>query len=175
MVDNQNLQNQQLIQAMKSNEIRLFYQAPNSNNNDIYNITCKKIPQDYLQYLDFMSYDYGDYGYDYDFIFESLDDSTTIFHATCKLLSHSLVVNILNKTIYGMDFDVGDLNHRYLLTLRQKLSLEQNLKQILPSHFSQRSISDVEMRIEDSYDNSSSSDGGIEENNSFDVQDHFIQ
>ena len=79
----------------------------------------------------------------------------------CSVLSRSLIVNILNKKIYGMDFDVNNLKYGYYLTLRQKLNLEQNLKQILPSYFSQRPISDIETRL-DSYDNSSSI--GIENN-----------
>ena len=48
-----------------------------------------------------------------------------IFYVTCKLLSHSLIVNLLNKEIYGINFDVNELKRRYLLTLHQILNLEK--------------------------------------------------
>ena len=80
--------------------------------------------------------------YDYEFLFQSSNDPTAIFHATCKLLSYSSIVKILNKEIYGMGFDINDLKHRYSLTWRQKLSLEQDLKPILPLYFPQHSIPD---------------------------------
>ena len=37
---------------------------------------------------------------------------------------YSLIVNILNKEIYGVDFDFNDLKCRYSLTLRQRTRLE---------------------------------------------------
>ena len=58
------------------------------------------------------------------------------FHVTCKLLSHSLVVDILNKELYGIDFDINDLERRYSLTLPQKISLKQGLEQTLLIFFS---------------------------------------
>ena len=114
-------------------ELKLFHQLPN----DIfYHVTCKMILQDYLENSDSVSCDDD---HDYEFFFRS-DDSLMIYHVTCKLLPHSLIVSILNKEIYGMDFDVNDLKRKYVLTLRQKLNLEQNLKQILPFYFPQHPI-----------------------------------
>ena len=106
-------------------EFWLFYQTENVN--DIYHVTCKRILQDDLQD-----------DYDYEFFLQSSSDST--FHDACKLISLFLIVDILNKEIYGMDFDVNDLEYWYLLTLNQKLNLEQNLKRILPLHLSQHSV-----------------------------------
>ncbi|CAB4475046.1 hypothetical protein RhiirA1_461620 [Rhizophagus irregularis] len=111
-------------------ELSLFYQPQNDNSN-IYHITCRKITQDHLQ-----GTGNSDDNYDYEFFIESLDDFTTTFHVTCKLLPNFLILNILNKEIYGFDFDVTELRRRYLLTLHQKLNLERNLRQILPSYFS---------------------------------------
>src|SRR4051794_24672912 len=114
-------------------EFKFFYRTPNDNN--FYHVTCRMFLQDYLETSDSVSWDDDDNN-DYEFFFQSLNDSGKIFHITCKLLSHSLILNILNKEIYGMEFDVNDLKRRYFLTLHQKLSLERNLKQILPLYFS---------------------------------------
>ncbi|CAB4493192.1 unnamed protein product [Rhizophagus irregularis] len=94
--------------------IKLFYQAPNDNR--FYHITCKILLQDYI------------YDYDYEFFYKQK------YHVTCKSLSHTLIINILNKEIYGRDFDVNDLRRNYALTTSQKLNLELNLKQVLPSY-----------------------------------------
>ncbi|CAB4475039.1 hypothetical protein RhiirA1_420969 [Rhizophagus irregularis] len=124
------------------NELGLFYQ----DDNNIYHVIVKKISQDCLQGLEnFISCDDE---YDYEFFFQNPNEPTAIFYVTCKLLSHSLIVNLLNKEIYGMDFDVKDLKCRYLLTLHQKLSLEENLKQIIPSYFSQHYTPDNEMMLD---------------------------
>ncbi|GES79582.1 hypothetical protein GLOIN_2v1773040 [Rhizophagus clarus] len=73
---------------------------------------------------------------DYEFFLQILDNSASTFHVTCKLIPNSLILNLLNKEIYGINFDVAaELNTKYLLTLCQKLNLERNLKQILPSYF----------------------------------------
>jgi hypothetical protein len=69
-----------------------------------------------------------------------------MFHVTRKLLSRSLIVNLLNKEIM-MDFDVKDLKRRYFLTLHQKLNLEENLKQILSLYFTILMVKDLSMKI----------------------------
>jgi hypothetical protein len=108
-------------------KFNLFHKPENDDN--IYHVTCRKILQEESE--NFLVYDY-----DHEFFLESLDGSATIFHVTCKLLPNSLILNILNREIYGFDFDVNELNRRYLLTLHQKLNLERSLKQILPSYLS---------------------------------------
>ncbi|CAB4433573.1 hypothetical protein RhiirA5_408209 [Rhizophagus irregularis] len=141
----QTMQNHQVFQ---SNELRLFYQAPNDDN--FYHVTCKTILQD--------SVSWNDDDYDYEFFFQS-------YHVTCKLLSHSSILNILNKEIYGRDFNLNDFKQKYLLlTSRQKLNLETSLKQILPLYLSQHPIPDEETRLD--YDKSldSSHDKNIENN-----------
>jgi hypothetical protein len=124
VVDSQNMQSHLSTEILESNELRLFYRVPNEDN--IYHVTCKMI----LQYSDNLVSLEDDY--DYEFI---SDDSEMMFQVTCKLLPHSLIVKILNKEFYGINFDVTELKCRYLLTLNQKLNLESNLKQILPSYF----------------------------------------
>jgi hypothetical protein len=132
MIDSQDMQSHLSTEILEPNELRLFYQTPYEDN--IYHVTCKMILQD-SENLDSM-----DDNYDYEFI---SDDFEMNFHVTCKLLPCSLIVNILNKEIYGINFDVSELKHKYLLTLHQKLNLEQNLKKILPSYF-QHPIADNE-------------------------------
>ncbi|RIA82930.1 hypothetical protein C1645_787371 [Glomus cerebriforme] len=113
-------------------EFKLFYQA---NDNNVYHVTCKQILQDYPQGSG-NSVSWED-DYDFEFFFQIPNNSTIIFHVTCKLLSFSLMVNLLNNKFYGMDFDLNVLKCRYFLPIHQKLSLEQSLKQILPLFFLQ--------------------------------------
>ncbi|CAB4444194.1 unnamed protein product [Rhizophagus irregularis] len=54
---------------------------------------------------------------------DSFYHTTCNYHVKCKFLPHRLVANILNKEIYGMDFDTYDLKHI------QKSNLDLNLKQ----------------------------------------------
>src|SRR3954467_3241684 len=92
------------------NYLKLFYQTPNDNH--IYHITCKMILQDF-QKSDFDSWDEDNY--DYEFFLQSSNGSTMSHYVTCKLLSHILIVNMLNKKFYGTDFDANDLKRKYLL------------------------------------------------------------
>ncbi|PKY25412.1 hypothetical protein RhiirB3_527898 [Rhizophagus irregularis] len=99
-------------QALQSNERKLFYQPPGDIN--IYNVFCKITLQDY-----------HDVNYDYEFFYQIPDD---IRHVTCKFLSPSLIIGILNKKIYGINFDVNEFKRKHTLTLQQKLNLKLNLK-----------------------------------------------
>ncbi|RIA96172.1 hypothetical protein C1645_815755 [Glomus cerebriforme] len=55
--------------------------------------------------------DDNDY-YDFEFFFQ--DSKKKLCY---KLLSNSLIVNLLNKEMYGIDFNVNELKHRYLLKI----------------------------------------------------------
>ncbi|GBB98210.1 hypothetical protein RclHR1_03170006 [Rhizophagus clarus] len=83
-------------------QLNLFYQPQNDNN--IYHITVQNYP--------------WEVNYDYDFNYKG-------YHVACKLLSHPLIVNMLNKEIYGRDFEVNDLKRKNTLTWEQKLNLER--------------------------------------------------
>lgn len=122
--DVQLTQNYQSTQVL--NEFRLFYQPPDDKN--FYHITCKMILQDYTQ----NSESIVSWEDDYDYEFTYQQSSNVIYRVTCKLLSHSLVVNILNKEIYDKDFDVHDLKRKYILAWDQKYNLELSLKKSLP-------------------------------------------
>jgi hypothetical protein len=68
------------------------------------------------------------YDEDYDYEFFYLDR----YHVACKILPHHLVINLLNKKIYGIDFLNGlERECKILLTSCEKFNLELNLKQTL--------------------------------------------
>ncbi|GBC06059.1 hypothetical protein RclHR1_00660013 [Rhizophagus clarus] len=104
-------------------EFGLFYQPPNDNN--FYHIICKTfiLPQNSEDIVSLED------EHDYEFFYQ---DSNANYHVTCKLLSHTLIMDILNKEIYGVDYDVNELKRKYILHLNQKLNLESNLKGFLP-------------------------------------------
>jgi hypothetical protein len=112
-----------IIPSQNYDEFGLFYQPPDDNN--FYHINCKMFLQPQNSEIIFLSED----DYDYEFFYQN---SNANYHVTCKLLSHPLIINILNKEIYGIDFDVNELKRKYTLTLDQKLNLELNLKNFLP-------------------------------------------
>jgi hypothetical protein len=68
------------------NEFGLFYQPPNDNN--FYHIICKMFLQQNSDNTASLEDDY-----DYEFFYQT---SNANYHVTCKLLSHSLIINILN-------------------------------------------------------------------------------
>ncbi|RIA96712.1 hypothetical protein C1645_815026 [Glomus cerebriforme] len=138
---NSNSLEKQLVIEPVLSEFGLFHQPPNDNN--IYHVTLQQISENVVL-EDF---------YDYEFFYQN---SNTIYYVKCKLLSHSLIVNLLNKEIYGEDFDKNDLRCKYILTLDQKLNLESSLKEALP--FVQDQILKSDLRIEASDMNINSSD-----------------
>src|SRR5436190_23353326 len=71
-----------------------YYQAHDDN---IYHVTC----QDFLQESENVVL--CDENYDYEFFLQNTNDSAAMSHVTCKLMSHKLIANILNKKIYGME------------------------------------------------------------------------
>lgn len=96
------------------NKFRLFYKLPDDDN--FYHITCQIISQGPETEKTM------DDTYDYEFFHQD-------YHVTCKLISYSFIVNILNKEIYGRDFDMSDLKRKSLLTSNQKINLELSLKE----------------------------------------------
>jgi hypothetical protein len=116
------------------NERKFFHYAPNDDK--IYHITCQIIQQG--------SVSLDDYNYDHGFFYNI--NPTANYYVTCKIFSHSLIVNILNKNIYGIDSGINNLERKELLSLNQRLDLERDLKQVLPFHLTQNHISEREVR-----------------------------
>ncbi|CAG8725203.1 uncharacterized protein OCT59_010643 [Rhizophagus irregularis] len=124
---------------IQMNECKFFHYAPNYDK--FYHITCQTILQG------FDSFD--NYNYDHGFFYNI--NPTANYYVTCKILSHSLVANMLNKKIYGIDIGINNLERKELLSLNQRLDLEQDLKQILPFHLTQNHTSNKEIRMNSSY------------------------
>ncbi|PKB97488.1 hypothetical protein RhiirA5_384636 [Rhizophagus irregularis] len=120
---------------VQMNECEFFHYAPNDDR--FYHITCQIILHGSVS-LDNHNYDHG--------FFYNIDP-TENYYVTCKIFSHSLIANILNKKIYGKDIGVNNLEQKELLSLNQKLDLERDLKQILPLHLTQNHISNREIRM----------------------------
>ncbi|CAG8527311.1 17402_t:CDS:1 [Funneliformis caledonium] len=85
--------------------------------------------------------------YDHQFFYQFDGENYSV---SCVLYSQSLIASILNKEMFGIDIDVNNVNNsrrnRLSLSLHQKLRLENNLKQVLPSHLSKNHIPENEMR-----------------------------
>jgi hypothetical protein len=99
-----------------------FYQPPNEIG--IFHINCKIILQDFQISENFI----WENIHDFEFFYIA---SNASYHVKCKLLSHSSIIDILNKKKYGIDFDANELKRKYVMDLHQKKNLELNLKQIL--------------------------------------------
>lgn len=108
-----------------------FFHTPGDGS--FYLVNCIKILHD--------SDDNDDNGiYDHNFFYKNL---TVKYHITCKLYSHSLIENILNKEVFGMDININYAQQRESLSLNQKFCLQEGLERILSSHFSQYHTPDI--------------------------------
>ncbi|CAB4473263.1 hypothetical protein RhiirA5_371114 [Rhizophagus irregularis] len=105
------------IQQQKNLICFLKFYHFSSNDDNFYLVNCKIISQE--DTLD--SHD----RHSHEFFYQHPSDPSTRYHVTCKLLSSSLVENVLNDEICEMDFDMR------VLSIHQKLHLEQSLKQKL--------------------------------------------
>src|SRR5204863_477387 len=89
-----------------------FHYTPDDVN--FYHVTCKIFLKGSFS-LDNNDYEHG-------FFYECPNNSVSNYYVTCKLLPHSLIVNILNRKVYGMDLDIGDLKQKEQLCLNQKFN-----------------------------------------------------
>src|SRR4051794_21028892 len=78
--------NLSIQQDLQINGCNFFHYT--SGDDKFYHITCKKILQDSIS-LD-------DHDHDHAFFYQCSNDSSN-YYVTCKLLSHALIVNILNR------------------------------------------------------------------------------
>src|SRR5688572_19114216 len=83
-------------------EHRFFHYNPDDNK--FYHITCKKILQG--------SVPLDDHDYDHGFFYQYSNNSAVNYCVTCELFSHFLIVNILNRKIYGVDLGINDLKQK---------------------------------------------------------------
>ncbi|PKY34043.1 hypothetical protein RhiirB3_453424 [Rhizophagus irregularis] len=86
------MQHQQILQVL--NYLKFYYFSPNDVN--FYLVICKIILQD----------SFNDHNhYDHEFFYQHPSYPTIRYHVSCKLLSYSLVENILNNEMCGINFD----------------------------------------------------------------------
>ncbi|GES73911.1 hypothetical protein GLOIN_2v1786638 [Rhizophagus clarus] len=95
---------------------RFFHSTPNDKN--FFLITYKIIQEN----SDFFNENDPDYNlnYDHEFIYSY---HTTNYYVKCKLLSHSIIEDLLNNE----EFDINIRNNEIPLSPQQKLSLEESL------------------------------------------------
>ncbi|GBC03657.1 hypothetical protein RclHR1_05240006 [Rhizophagus clarus] len=113
-----NVTNQVAMQHQQTLPIISYLKFYHFYVNLFYLVTCKIILQEDSS---FCNHD----RYSHEFFYQHPNDPSIRYHVTCKSLSNSLVENILNDEICGMDFDTE------LLSLNQKFDIEQRLKQKL--------------------------------------------
>ncbi|PKB95786.1 hypothetical protein RhiirA5_436040 [Rhizophagus irregularis] len=71
---------------------------------------------------------------------------------------------MLNKKIYGIDIDINNLERKELLSLNQRLNLEQDLERILPFHLKQYHTTNKEIRMNSSYEHDNTQTISITDN-----------
>lgn len=109
---------QQHQQQMLSVISYLKFYHFSQNDGKYYLVTCKIISQE-------DSFFDGHGRYNHEFFYQHPTYPSKEYHVTCKLLSHSLVENILNNEFCDLEIDLESLS------IHQKFNLEQNLKQKL--------------------------------------------
>ena len=95
-----------------------FYNPPTDY--QIYHINCELLNDD------------ANSVYDHKFIYQPTGDKN-IYQISCNLISHSLIVQFLNKRIYGIELRQGEESHEEYLTFSnvQRDNLEFHLKEFL--------------------------------------------
>lgn len=124
------------LPATSTNEYTFFHYTSKYDN--FYRVTCKVILHGSV--MDNHDYDHG-------FFYENSDVNYIMYYVACKYIPHSLIIRLLNKEVCRIDFD--NLNRKEIPSLNQKLELEQELKQVLPSNLMKHNIPE---RTEYNYD-----------------------
>jgi len=108
-----------------SNDRMSFFYNP-SGDFQIYHITCGLLNEN----VDTPS--------DYTFYYK-LDDKT-FYKVTCRLISHSLIVQFLNKKFYGIELRQEPQQDYLTFSNDQRDNLEFHLKEFFSNHFAQKQI-----------------------------------
>ncbi|CAB4443986.1 unnamed protein product [Rhizophagus irregularis] len=123
------------LPATSTNEYSFYHYTPKYDS--FYHVTCKVILHGAV--MDNHDYDHG-------FFYENSAVDYKMYYVACKYIPHSLIIRLLNKEVRT---DYGNLDRQEILSLNQKLEIENELKQILPSHLMKHSITE---RAEYNYD-----------------------
>ncbi|GBC10498.1 hypothetical protein RclHR1_09690003 [Rhizophagus clarus] len=103
-----------------------FYNPPGDY--QIYHIICELTRENIDSHSDHIFY-------------YNLNDKM-FYQITCRLISHSLIVQFLNKKIYGIEFRQSEEPQQEFLTFSnlQKDNLEFHLKELLSNHLMTKQI-----------------------------------
>ncbi|GBC00217.1 hypothetical protein RclHR1_03790010 [Rhizophagus clarus] len=112
------------------NEYRFFYE---NNDYQIYDILCREISIDQLlnNYNDSI-HNYNQPNNIYVFCFQNPIDKK-IYRVSCEMMSHSLIVKILNKTLYNIELNLNEhqQQRQQEFSKEHKKNLEFHLKNLL--------------------------------------------
>jgi hypothetical protein len=109
-----------------NDRMAFFYNPPGDF--QIYHITCELLNENV------------DPSSDHTFYYK-LDDKS-FYQISCRLISHSLIVQFLNKKMYGIELRQGEEQHQDFLTFSnfQRDNLESKLKEFIFNRLSQNQI-----------------------------------
>ncbi|GBC06048.1 hypothetical protein RclHR1_00660002 [Rhizophagus clarus] len=124
-----------------NDRMAFFYNPPDDN--QIYHITCENLREN----IDPLS----------DHTFYCKINDKNFYQITCRLISHSLIVQFLNKKIYGIELSQnGELQQVYLtFSNAQRDNLEFHLKGFFFNHLSQKQINKSSNGNDSCFDNDS--------------------
>ncbi|CAI2180698.1 3564_t:CDS:1, partial [Funneliformis geosporum] len=104
---------------MNAIEFNFYHLSPDGI---FYQVICKIIQEN--------SVSANDYDYDHEFFYQSSNDPTLYYHVGCKHLSHHVIEHLLNLSEIELES-----SRTTILSLQQKLCLEQSLKLKLDTLF----------------------------------------
>ena len=122
--------NQLTSPSNRSNDKMAFFYNP-PGDHQIYHITCE-LSSGNINKTDLIS--------DHKFYYK-LDDKN-FYQMSCILISNSLIVQFLNKNIYGIELKQGEEQQQEYLTFSngQRNNLEFHLREFLFNHLSSKQI-----------------------------------
>ncbi|CAB4443988.1 unnamed protein product [Rhizophagus irregularis] len=82
------------------------------------------------------------------FFYNPPNDKTS-YRISCRLISHSLIVQFLNKKMYGIELRQGEEQHQDFLTFSnvQRDNLEFHMKEFIFKHVTQKKVENVNNNV----------------------------
>ena len=111
------------------NPISFFYQPPNDLCN--YRINCNEISFDTVIQLLNEPNNINHNQNDYIFFYQQ---QCEIYQIACEIVSPSLIINFLNRTVYGIEFEQNVVQEQLSFTFEHKENLKFYLTQYLSCH-----------------------------------------
>ncbi|RIA95313.1 hypothetical protein C1645_816796 [Glomus cerebriforme] len=116
-------------------EYSFFYRPPNDI--QIYGISCKEIPISFELVFELLSNDnnqnYVRSNNLHEFHFLKIEEKKC-YKVTCEIISHSSIIQYLNKNIHGIDTKQNEFQQQQGFSIELKENLEYYLKQFLATN-----------------------------------------